>query len=158
MAAKVKMYQHSAFETSPHASLMSVVLAALLLHFKWSNDVSYLCITQEKLVRFLKWSGITYRQSSWTCTILAWKCTPLSQSQLSLSFKKGCDWLRGVHFHAKIVHVQGLWRYPLFWLPVNEYNHGEQNAANHLIGEALAGAFGRFLEVFLRTLSPEKVF
>ena len=40
MAAKVKMYQHSAFETSPHASLMSVVLAALLLHFKWSNDVS----------------------------------------------------------------------------------------------------------------------
>ena len=51
-----------------------------------------------------------YCQSSWTCTILAWKCTPLSQSHHSVSFKKSCDWLRAVHFHAQIVHVQGLWR------------------------------------------------
>ena len=55
----------------------------------------------------------TYRQSPWTCTILAWKSTPLSQSQLRFSHKKCCNWLRGVHFHAKIVHVQGLWRYKI---------------------------------------------
>ena len=42
-------------------------------------------------------------------------------------------------------------------MPVNEYNHGEQNAANHLIGEALAGAFGRFLEFFCG-LYPQKRF
>ena len=49
-----------------------------------------------------------YRQSSWTSTILAWKCTPLSQSQLSFSFKESCDWLRAVYFHAKIIHVQDI--------------------------------------------------
>ena len=30
------------------------------------------------------------------------KSTPLSQSHLSFSFKKSCDWLRGELFHAKI--------------------------------------------------------
>ena len=57
---------------------------------------------------------LVYRQSPWTCTISAWKCTPLNQSQLFLKEKLSCDWLRGVHFHAKIVHVQELLRYCMF--------------------------------------------
>ena len=28
--------------------------------------------------------------------------------KLSFSFMKSCDWLRGVHIHAEIVHVPGL--------------------------------------------------
>ena len=35
----------------------------------------------------------------------------VKQSLLIFSYKKSCDWLRGVLFHAKIVHVQELWRY-----------------------------------------------
>ena len=52
-----------------------------------------------------------YPQSSWTCTTLAWKCRTLGQSQPFFKENISCDWLRGVHFHAKIVHVQELWRY-----------------------------------------------
>ena len=37
--------------------------------------------------------------------------TPLKQSQLCFSYKISCDCLRSVYFHAKIVHVQDLWRY-----------------------------------------------
>ena len=39
--------------------------------------------------------------------------TPLSQSQLFLKEKLSCDWLRCVHFLAKIIHVQELWRFEL---------------------------------------------
>jgi len=34
----------------------------------------------------------------------------VSQSTFSFSCKKRCDWLRGIHFHAKITHFQELWR------------------------------------------------
>ena len=34
--------------------------------------------------------------------------SPLNQSQLFLKEKLSCDWLRGVHIYAKIVHVQEL--------------------------------------------------
>ena len=57
------------------------------------------------------WLSRFYRQSPWTFMFLAWKCTPLRQSQLFLRANLSCDWLRGAHFHAKIVHVQELWRY-----------------------------------------------
>ena len=43
--------------------------------------------------------------------ILAWKSTPLSQSQLFLKEKVCYDLLRGVLFYAKIVYVQELWLY-----------------------------------------------
>ena len=33
------------------------------------------------VAQILKMFGYWYRQSSWTCTILTWKCTPLSQLQ-----------------------------------------------------------------------------
>ena len=49
--------------------------------------------------------NILMLQSSWTSTILAWKSTPLSQSQLSFSLKENCT-----HFHAEIVHGQEHWR------------------------------------------------
>ena len=49
------------------------------------------------------WSGpifkkTWYLQSYGKCTILAWKCTALSQSQLLLDEKLICDWLRGVPY------------------------------------------------------------
>ena len=53
----------------------------------------------------------SYRQSSWMCTILAWKCTPLNPSELFLYEKLSCDWQRGVHFYATIILVKELWRY-----------------------------------------------
>ena len=34
--------------------------------------------------------------------------TALSRSEFSLEEKLICDWLKGVHFHAKIVHIQDL--------------------------------------------------
>ena len=53
-----------------------------------------------------------YSSTTLTLTVkvpeLAQICTPLSQSQLSFSYKMSSDWLRSVHFHAKNVHVQGL--------------------------------------------------
>ena len=44
-------------------------------------------------------------------TISARKCTPLNQpikALLALKEKLSCDWVTGVHFYAKIVHVQEL--------------------------------------------------
>ena len=68
------------------------------------NHASCVCLVKNKTPIFLSSKFYNYRQSPWTCTISVWKCTALNQSQLILKEKLSCDWLRGVHFHAKIVH------------------------------------------------------
>ena len=43
-----------------------------------------------------------------SCPAQFGRSLPLGQSQLSFDFKKSCDWLWGVHFHAENVQVLGL--------------------------------------------------
>ena len=77
-------------------------------------------------------SNKRYRRSSWT--VWAWKCTALSQSQRSFSNKKSCDWLRTVHFHAKIVHVRNFNGMPkILFIPCYTYVLPLPNEQYHIM-------------------------
>ena len=41
-----------------------------------------------------------YRKIFWMCTILPWKSSLSAYQQQSFFYKRSCDWLKGVRFHA----------------------------------------------------------